>query len=82
VFLTDQDGSIPELDLTHRGHARVEDRIREGKELKRLRTGCFTGQAGSPATPASGSCASRADWAWSGQLTEAFAALHALPPSA
>jgi hypothetical protein len=51
-------------------------------ELKRLRTGCFTGQAGSPATPASGSCASRADWAWSGQLTEAFAALQALPPSA
>jgi hypothetical protein len=33
VFLTDQPGSdIPRLDLTHRGHARVEDRIREGKD--------------------------------------------------
>jgi Transposase DDE domain group 1 len=32
VFLTDQDGSAPELDLDHRGHARVEDRIREGKD--------------------------------------------------
>jgi hypothetical protein len=33
VFLTDQPGeSIPQLDLTHRGHARVEDRIRQGKD--------------------------------------------------
>jgi hypothetical protein len=33
VFLTDQEGdSIPLLDLDHRGHARVEDRIREGKD--------------------------------------------------
>ena len=33
VFLTDQPGQdIPALDLTHRGHARVEDRIREGKD--------------------------------------------------
>lgn len=33
VFLTDQPGeNIPILDLTHRGHARVEDRIREGKD--------------------------------------------------
>ncbi len=33
VFLTDQpDPNITALDLTHRGHARVEDRIREGKD--------------------------------------------------
>jgi hypothetical protein len=33
VFLTDQEGDdVPQLDLTHRGHARVEDRIREGKD--------------------------------------------------
>ena len=33
VFLTDQEGeSIPLLDLDHRGHARIEDRIREGKD--------------------------------------------------
>ena len=33
VFLTDQqDKDIAQLDLTHRGHARVEDRIREGKD--------------------------------------------------
>jgi hypothetical protein len=33
VFLTDQPGhDTPRLDLTHRGHARVEDRIRQGKD--------------------------------------------------
>jgi hypothetical protein len=33
VFLTDQQGQdVPELDLTHRGHARVEDRIRQAKD--------------------------------------------------
>jgi len=33
VFLTDQPGSdVPRLDLTHRGHARVEDHIREAKD--------------------------------------------------
>jgi len=33
VFITDQPGSdVPQLDLTHRGHARVEDRIRESKD--------------------------------------------------
>ena len=33
VVLTDQpDHDIAQLDLTHRGHARVEDRIREGKD--------------------------------------------------
>ncbi len=33
VFLTDQPGeNIPQLDLDHRGHARVEDRIRQGKD--------------------------------------------------
>jgi hypothetical protein len=33
VFITDQKGkNIAKLDLTHRGHARVEDRIREGKD--------------------------------------------------
>jgi hypothetical protein len=33
VFITDQPGdSIAQLDLDHRGHARVEDRIRQGKD--------------------------------------------------
>lgn len=33
VFLTDQPGdNVAQLDLTHRGHARVEDRIRQGKD--------------------------------------------------
>ena len=33
VFLCDQPGeSIPQLDLDHRGHARVEDRIRQAKD--------------------------------------------------
>jgi hypothetical protein len=33
VFITDQtDKNIARLDLTHRGHARVEDHIREGKD--------------------------------------------------
>ena len=32
VFLTDQGGGLAELDLDHRGHARVEDRIRCGKD--------------------------------------------------
>jgi hypothetical protein len=33
VFLTDQPGTdIAALDLTHRGHARVEDRIRQAKD--------------------------------------------------
>lgn len=32
VFLTDQDGSAPALDLCHRGHARVEDQIRQAKD--------------------------------------------------
>ena len=33
VFITDQkDKNTARLDLTHRGHARVEDRIREGKD--------------------------------------------------
>jgi hypothetical protein len=33
VFLTDQpDKSIPQLDLTHRAHAHVEDHIRQGKD--------------------------------------------------
>ncbi len=33
VFLTDQQGDdVPQLDLTHRGHARIEDRIRQGKD--------------------------------------------------
>ncbi|MGH3267170.1 MAG: IS1380 family transposase, partial [Trebonia sp.] len=33
VFITDQDDpGIAQLDLTHRGHARVEDRIRESKD--------------------------------------------------
>ena len=32
VFLTDSNGSVPELDLDHRAHARVEDRIRQAKD--------------------------------------------------
>ena len=32
VFLTDSKASVPELDLDHRGHARVEDRIRQAKD--------------------------------------------------
>ena len=33
VFITDQQGKdIARLDLIHRGHARIEDRIREGKD--------------------------------------------------
>ena len=33
VFITDQPGEdISQLDLDHRGHARVEDRIRQGKD--------------------------------------------------
>ena len=33
VFLTDQPGDhVPQLDLDHRGHARVEDRIRQAKD--------------------------------------------------
>jgi len=32
VFLTDGPGSPPERDLSHRAHARIEDRIREGKD--------------------------------------------------
>ena len=35
VFLTDQTGDdVPQLDLTHRGHARVEGRIRPGQGLR------------------------------------------------
>ena len=32
VFLTDNNASVPELDLDHRAHARVEDRIRQAKD--------------------------------------------------
>ena len=33
VFLTDQPGEdVPQLDLDHRGHARIEDRIRQAKD--------------------------------------------------
>lgn len=32
VFLTDCNGSVAELDLEHRGHARVEDKIRQAKD--------------------------------------------------
>jgi hypothetical protein len=33
VFLTDQSGAhVPRFDLEHRGHARVEDRIRQAKD--------------------------------------------------
>ncbi len=44
VFLTDQEGGVRELDLTHREHAHVEDRIREGKDcgLSNLPFGPFT----------------------------------------
>jgi Transposase DDE domain group 1 len=31
--MTDQEGEIAELDLHHRGHARVEDRVRCGKDM-------------------------------------------------
>ena len=43
VFLTDGQGSVPERDLCHRDHARVEDRIREGKDcgLRNLPFRCF-----------------------------------------
>jgi len=43
VFLTDQAGSLCELDLIHRGHARVEDRIRQAKDcgLANLPFRCF-----------------------------------------
>ncbi|MDA8067895.1 MAG: transposase [Actinomycetota bacterium] len=44
VFLTDQtDPDIRQLELTHRGHARVEDRIREAKDcgLENLPFRCF-----------------------------------------
>jgi Transposase DDE domain group 1 len=33
VFMTDQDGELAELDLRQRGHARVEDRVRCGKQM-------------------------------------------------
>ena len=32
VFLADSTGSVPELDLDHRGHAHVEDHIRQAKD--------------------------------------------------
>ena len=32
VFLADSQGSVPELDLDHRGHAHVEGHIRQGKD--------------------------------------------------
>ncbi|MDQ3609808.1 MAG: IS1380 family transposase [Actinomycetota bacterium] len=32
VFLTDKPGSVAERDLCHRGHARVEDQIRQAKD--------------------------------------------------
>ncbi|MCA1700557.1 MAG: IS1380 family transposase, partial [Actinobacteria bacterium] len=32
VFLTDSQGSVPKLDLDHRGHAHVEDHIRQAKD--------------------------------------------------
>src|SRR6266545_2223815 len=32
VLLADSKASVPELDLDHRGHARVEDRIRQAKD--------------------------------------------------
>ncbi len=44
VFLCDQQGDdIAQLDLDHRGHARIEDRIREGKDcgLRNLPFRCF-----------------------------------------
>lgn len=127
VFLTDQpDDDIAQLDLTHRGHARVEDRIRQGKdcglrnlpfqsfahnqvwlwlvmaaqdviawtaqlcladaarcwELKRLRYRLLH-QSGRIARHARRTILRLArDWPWSRQLTDAFAALQALPPPA
>jgi Transposase DDE domain group 1 len=127
VFLTDQEGDdVPQLDLTHRGHARVEDRIRQGKdcglrnlpfqsfahnqvwlwlvmlaqdliawtaqlcladaarawELKRLRYRLLH-QSGRIAHHARQRILRLArDWAWSGQLADAFARLKALPPPA
>jgi Transposase DDE domain group 1 len=127
VFLTDQrDDDIAQLDLTHRGHARVEDRIRQGKdcglanlpfqafahnqvwlwlvmaaqdliawtaqlcltdaarawELKRLRYRLLH-QSGRIARHARRTILRLArDWPWSAQLTDAFAALQALPPPA
>jgi hypothetical protein len=33
VFMTDQAGEIARLDFDHRGHARVEDRVRCGKDM-------------------------------------------------
>lgn len=33
VFLTDRDGDVRDLDVFHRQHARVEDRIRDAKDL-------------------------------------------------
>jgi len=127
VFLTDQpDDDIAQLDLTHRGHARVEDHIRQGKdcglsnlpfqsfahnqvwlwlvmaaqdliawtaqlcladrarcwELKRLRYRLLH-QSGRIARHARRTILRLArDWPWSGQLSDAFAALQALPPPA
>jgi len=127
VFLTDQpDDDIAQLDLTHRGHARVEDHIRQGKdcglrnlpfqsfaqnqvwlwlvmlaqdliawtaqlcladaarcwELKRLRYRLLH-QSGRIARHARRTILRLArDWPWSGQLTDGFAALQALPPPA
>jgi hypothetical protein len=127
VFLTDApDDDIAALDLTHRGHARVEDRIRQGKdcglsnlpfqsfahnqvwlwlvmaaqdliawtaqlcltdaarcwELKRLRYRLLH-QSGRIARHARRTILRLArDWPWSGQLSDAFAALKALPPPA
>ncbi|MBA3740303.1 MAG: transposase, partial [Chloroflexi bacterium] len=34
VFLADGHATVPELDLDHRGHARVEDRIRQAKDCR------------------------------------------------
>ena len=127
VFITDQqDDDVAQLDLTHRGHARVEDHIRQGKdcglrnlpfqsfahnqvwlwlvmlaqdliawtaqlcladaarswELKRLRYRLLH-QSGRIARHARRTILRLArDWPWSGQLTDAFAALQALPPPA
>ena len=33
VFMTDQEGELAELDLRHRGHARIEDRVRCAKQI-------------------------------------------------
>lgn len=127
AFLTDQpDDNIAQLDLTHRRHARVEDRIRQGKdcglsnlpfqsfahnqvwlwlvmaaqdliawtaqlcltdtarcwELKRLRYRLLH-QSGRIARHARRTILRLArDWPWSDQLTDAFAALQALPAPA